>query len=218
MDEPDELTVEEKREKLRKSLLVASLDNTFENFDPVKGTEVALETLRELSEGSTPWQMVLLYGGVGNGKTHLCEALAIALYKRGLFSRVLTMSSIMRVLKESMHAGALGSYDALLEMYCNTDRLIIDELGGGSSGSEWEWGQLEEIIVFRYRENLAGRRLLTVLSTNLDIEEDKKNPKIPFIPMRIVSRFRDPDVGRVVLNEGEDYRGLKSEEVSDNIC
>jgi len=29
------------------------------------------------------------------------------------------------------------------------------------------------------------------------------------LEVRIVSRFRDPDKGRMVRNEGDDYRGLK---------
>ena len=40
--EPVELTLEEKKEELRKSLGVSSLDNTFENFKPVAGTKEAL--------------------------------------------------------------------------------------------------------------------------------------------------------------------------------
>ncbi|MBA7590759.1 hypothetical protein ES708_32896 [subsurface metagenome] len=68
-------------------------------------------------------------------------------------------------------------------------------MGIGGSGSEWELGQLEEIIAIRYRE-----RLFTILTTNRDLTE---------LPERVVSRFKDPDVGRVVLNDGADYRRRK---------
>ena len=44
-----------------------------------------------------------------------------------------------------------------------------------------------------------------------NIEPDPDYPKIPFIPERIVSRFRDPEKGRLVLNQGEDYRPQKGE-------
>lgn len=47
----------------------------------------------------------------------------------------------------------------------------------------------------RYREHL-----FTIMTTNRDLTE---------LPERIVSRFRDPDVGMVVLNEGADYRRLQ---------
>jgi len=190
--EEGELTLEEKREELRKSLGLSSLENTFENFKPVTGTEKALATFKALASSKAKWKMLLCYGGVGNGKTHLCEATAIALYKRGAFCRVLTMARIMRTLKECMNPGSLTAYEEMMDRYCRYSHLIVDDVGMGGSGSEWEWGQLEEIIVVRYRE-----RLFTILTTNRDLTE---------LPERIVSRFKDPDVGRVVLNQGDDYR------------
>jgi len=194
--EPEsELTLEEQREQLRRSLGVASLENTFENFKPVAGTQKALAAFKALASGKAKWSMLLIYGGVGNGKTHLCEAMTIALYKRGIFCRVLSMSWIMRSLKNSMRHAAFMSYDEKLDILCYQEHLIIDDVGMGGSGSDWEFGQLEEIIVVRYRE-----RLFTILTTNKDLTE---------LPERVVSRFRDPDVGRVVLNEGADYRRLK---------
>lgn len=192
--EPGELTLEEKREELRKSLGVSSLGNTFENFRSVAGTEKALAAFKALALGKTKWKMLLCYG-VGNGKSHLCEATAIALYKRGVFCRVMTMTRMMRALKESMGPDAFIHFDKLLDRYCYTKHLIIDDVGMGGSGSEWEYGQLEEIVVVRYRE-----RLFTIMTTNRDLTE---------LPERIASRFRDSDVGIVVLNQGEDYRRQK---------
>ena len=187
---------EEKREELRKSLGVTNLENTFENFKPVPGTGKALAVFKAQASGKTKWKMLLCYGGVGNGKTHLCEATAIALYKRDLFCRVTTMARIMGALKECMGADRHISFEELQRNYCYAERLIIDDVGMGGSGSEWEYGQLEEIIVVRYREHL-----FTILTTNRDVTE---------LPERVVSRFRDPDVGRVVLNSGEDFRRLKA--------
>jgi len=174
---------------------VSSLENTFDNFKPTQGTGMAFAAFRQLASGETEWRMLLCYGGVGNGKTHLCEATAIALYKRGFFCRVMTMARIMRALKECMRPDSLTAYDELIDRYCRCERLIVDDVGMGGSGSEWEFGQLEEIVVVRYRE-----RLFTILTTNRDLTE---------LPERIVSRFRDHDIGRVVLNSGEDYRRLK---------
>lgn len=193
--EISEFTLEERREQLRNSLCISSLNNTFSNFKPVKGTREALAAFRALSSGKTEWQMLLCYGGVGNGKTHLCEATAIELYKRGIFCRVLTMAGIMRVLKNAMRHDSLTPFDDILDRLCRCSSLVIDDVGMGGSGSDWEFGQLEEIIIVRYRE-----RLFTILTTNRDLDE---------LPERVVSRFHDPDVGRVVLNEGADYRRLK---------
>lgn len=190
-----EPTLEQKKETLRKALGVSSLENTFEFFYPVKGTQKALAAFKSLAYGKTNRPMLLCYGGVGNGKTHLCEATAIAMYKRDLFVRVCTMSNIMMALKSNMNKKAWPGYDWLITSYCVAERLIIDDVGMGGSGSSWEWGQLEDIMIARYKE-----RLFTIFTTNLDITE---------LPERIVSRFSDPDVGTVVLNKGEDYRRLK---------
>ena len=183
-----EPTIEEKRESLRKELGVSSLENTFDNFSPVKGTAKALTAFKELAYGKTDRVMLLCYGGVGNGKTHLSEATAIAMYKRGLFVRVMTMSNMMITLKSYIKNKEPPTFDWLLSSYCVADRLIIDDI----DGTQWEFEQLEKIVRLRYHE-----RLFTIFTTNLDISE---------LPGRILSRFLDPEVGSVVLNSGSDYR------------
>lgn len=186
-----EPTLEERKEQLKESLCVASLENTFESFKPMPGTEKALAAFKALVSGETEWKMLLCYGGVGNGKTHLCEATAIALYKKRLFCRVLPMDRMMGALKECIGPERQNSLEELRHNYCYADRLIIDDV----DGTDWEFEQLEKIIRMRYRENL-----FTILTTNRDISE---------LPQRILSRFLDPDIGRVVLNQGDDYRRLK---------
>ena len=158
------------------------------------GTQESLAAFKALASGETSWNMLMCYGGFGNGKTHLCEATAIALYKRHIFCRVLTMDRIMAALKGCMEPEHYISLEELVSNYCYAERLIIDEV----CGTIWEFEQLEKIIRFRY-----WARLFTILTTNRDLDE---------LPERIVSRFQDSDVGRLVLNEGEDYRRLKGED------
>lgn len=171
---------------------MSSLSHTFENFKPVKGTEKTLAAFKALASGKTEWKLLLCYGGVGNGKTHLCEATTLELYKRGIICRVLSMATIMRALKSCMGSEPAHDYNEVLNRYCHSPHLIIDDVGMGGSGSEWQYGQLEEIVVARYRDCL-----FTIITTNRDISE---------LPERIVSRFREQGVGKVVLNEGPDYR------------
>ena len=181
---------------------MSSLDSTFENFKPVAGTKEALAAFKALATCKTSWNMLLCYGGVGNGKTHLCEAVVIELYKQGIHCRVLTMAEIMRSLKAAIEHDKHGNegkpwtpYAHLLNDFGTRDYLIIDDVGMGGGGSDFDKDRLEEIIVARYRENL-----FTIMTTN----------RLPAdLEVRIVSRFRDPDKGRMVRNEGDDYRGLK---------
>ena len=139
--------------------------------------------------------MLLVYGGVGNGKTYLLEALSIELHNIGIYAPVIIWSELMRTFKKGMNRRPepyAKTYDELFEIYLKMKYLILDDVGMGSSGSDWEWGQLEEIVNYRYRE-----RLPTIIATNKDLLE---------LPERIVSRFGDPEAGVIVLNEGRDYR------------
>lgn len=138
--------------------------------------------------------MLLVCGGLGNGKTYLCEALAIALYRKGERCPVNLWSELRRQLLQAMHRPKPGKmdYDDLFESIRRRERLIIDDIGMGSKGTDWEVAEIEDIINYRYRE-----RLFTVLTTNRTLEE---------LPERVVSRFFDPEVSEVVINEGKDYR------------
>ena len=148
--------------------------------------------------------MLLCYGGVGNGKTHLCRALVNEFKKRGKHCGYSTWPSVIRNLKRAMFRSEYkDEYDLLFSRYQRAERIVLDDVGMGGTNSNWEWGELEEIINYRY-EN----RLLTVVTTNLDIKPSD-NEKIPYIPERIVSRFGDAATSRKVLNSAEDYRPRK---------
>jgi DNA replication protein DnaC len=190
---PDQKTSEPLEEALRRDLRVGSLSHTFENFQHVAGSDMAYKAFLALATRPEVKPMLLCYGGTGNGKTYLCEALVIGLYLQGQFTRLFCWSEIMSWIYKAMKPeNGLPSVDTLIEGYCKAKKLIIDDVGMGSSGSAYEWGCLEQIIGYRYRE-----RLFTVLTTNLDIKA---------LPERIVSRFCDPQVGHLVLNEAEDFR------------
>lgn len=181
--------------------------NTFDNFKPVKGTEKALRLFKELADGAS-WFMLLCGGGVGSGKSHLCEALAGELMKQGKYCRVHEWPSVARNLKRAMHSEFRDAYDELFERYQKADYLILDDVGMGGTGSSWEWGELEEIINYRY-----NHELLTVVTTNLDLMPNPQNPNIQCLPPRIVSRFSDAIKSRKVANRAGDYRPLKGKDV-----
>jgi DNA replication protein DnaC len=180
-------------EQMRRDLRVSSVDHTFENFKHLPGTDMAHKAFLTMATRDDARPMLLCYGGVGNGKTFLCEALVLELYKREQFTRLFTFSEILSWLHKAMRPeNGLPSVDVLVEGYCRAKRLVIDDVGMGGTGSAWEWGILEQIVGHRYRE-----RLFTVLTTNQDIKA---------LPERIFSRFCDPETSYVVLNEGGDYR------------
>ena len=156
------------------------------------GTELALAAFKAVLDG--PEYMLLCYGGVGNGKTHLCEAAAIELYKRGKFCRVMKMPEMLSTLRQTIN-NPEKDYDVILGNYCYAERLIVDDIGAGGSDSDFGDRVLERIVVARY-----GRQLFTIMTSNREIGE---------LPERVKSRFEDAVTSYLVLNEGEDYRRIK---------
>lgn len=165
---------------------------TFENFRELPGTELALRSIKKVIEGHRP--IVLIYGGVGNGKTHLLHAAAIELFNRGYFARVYLYADMLNTLKKSINSES-NNYGEILDRYCFAERLIIDDIGAAGTDTEFSDRILENIICTRY-----GRELLTIMSTNRDINS---------FPERVVSRLKDKVVCFLVENTGRDYRPLR---------
>lgn len=174
------------------------MDSTFDNFNVENGTEDAYMAAKLISTLSTPWRMLLIYGGWGNGKTHLLEAIALALWDRGIESRVQVFPDFIASLKNTFDKASDSrdnTFENIIKRLCEMPYLLMDDVGAAGSFTKWSLDQLERIILTRYRENL-----FTVITTNIDY---------PDIPRFIISRFSDTSKGRVVLNKGEDYRPKK---------
>jgi len=172
---------------------MVNLNNTFENFKPEPGTELAKKAVMNVIEG--PRFMLMLYGGAGNGKTHLLHAASIELYKRGLFARVMDFRDMLSYLKSAIE-NPEKNYAEILAGYCFADRLILDDIGVGEKQSyDFCDRILDTIVCTRY-----GRELLTIMVTNRDIDT---------LPERVLSRLKDKTTSYLVLNSGEDYRPKK---------
>lgn len=189
------------KESLRLALNLTSWESTFENFRQLKGTREALLAFRMMASRKASWHMLLCYGSAGCGKTHLCEALSIELLKSGIRVRVNEWPTLIRYFKQKMHGEYPGEYDELFDRYCKLPWLILDDVGMGGIGSTWEWGEFDELINYRYRNNLP-----TVITTNLDIKK---------LPDRAISRFRDAIKSHITLNEAADFRPLKGKKAKD---
>jgi len=184
---------------------------TFDNFDHEPGTEDTYRAFRQMATGKY-FSFLLSYGGVGNGKSHLLEALAYSLRESGKKAKVIIFSMLLSSLAFSASCDRRRSNEGKpwipledrLNGYSRMPYLLIDDYGMGNVKTGWEAdrdaGWFERIIVARYRAALEGDRLYTVMTTNLDLDK---------IPERIVSRFDDAIVGKMVANDGDDYRPKK---------
>lgn len=168
---------------------VSPRHQSFETFDRrIEGVKETYNAFYELAHGQTELPFLLVYGGVGNGKSHFCSAATIVLNRRGIDARLFTVADLMAKLKDSISTGTIEQEIKHLK---EVPALVLDDLGV-EYGSSWEMAKIEEIIDARYRN-----QLITVLTTNRDLDQ---------LPERVVSRFCDPETSRCVLNSAKDYR------------
>lgn len=176
---------------------ISTFNHTFEAFKVSKETQTAVNLLKSVSEGKTNKKFILIYGTTGCGKTHVIEATIIAWAKLGKFTRYSTFSDIARSLKSALRKSS-DNYERMFKRYCDAERLVVDDIGMGTTESRFEISDLEDIIDNRYRKRYyPGLNLVTILASNKDIKE---------IPDRVVSRCYDPEFGAVVYMGDRDYR------------
>ena len=174
---------------------VVNINHTFESLNIVQGFSAPMELVKKMASGDASWNMLLICGRSGNGKTHLCEAVIIEMHKQGVWCYRKKWSDIIRYFKAGFQQNLnMGEqrYDDRFHNIRKITRLLIDDVGMGSTGGNWEWGELEDIVDFRLENNL-----FTIITTNLDLKE---------IPPRIISRFKDGGKARLIVNEALDYR------------
>ena len=165
---------------------------TFKNFKMMPGVKATYQAFKALADGEAAFRLLLAYGGVGNGKTHLCNALARELHAAGIPTQYYAAPDMFSMLRQGINNHTV---DNQVEKLKNIDALIIDDFKVENFTMNWEAPKLEEIIDARYREIR-----LTVLVVNQDLDK---------IPERVMSRFFEPDIGKVVLNDAVDYRTLR---------
>jgi len=162
--------------------------HTFESFSELSGTEKCLRCAKELVSPLSPLLWLLIYGGVGNGKTHLLHAIQHETAKQGGGAYYNTVASFMTDYWAAVQADRGADFIKQAQSY---SFLILDDWKP-EQGTDSQKARLEEILTYRYE-----RRLPVAMATNRDVME---------LPERLRSRFLDREISRAVLNEGADYR------------
>jgi len=120
----------------------------------------------EQSFYTNPNKGLVIYGGVGVGKTFILAALARKFLLRGISVRFVDFFQLVTEIRASYTLKQ--SEKALIEPLMNVDILIIDELGKGRN-NEFELTILDQIIMGRYNQNK-----ILLASTNYPLEADKE--------------------------------------------
>ena len=101
---------------------------TFETFVEGKSNELAkAAALQVASNSGNSYNPLLLYGGVGLGKTHLMQAVGNELLKRKPDAHVVYLHS-QRFVQDMVKALQQGTMQEFMQYYRSVDALLIDDI------------------------------------------------------------------------------------------
>jgi DNA replication protein DnaC len=183
-------------------------EQTFENFKTTldgqmdRGLQLCHDAALAFAESRDGW--LVFHGSYGNGKSHLCAAVANRLREHGKACIFVSMPDLTKSLKDLMDDDFARSvnqtYGQRLSKYQTAPVLILDDIHA-EKVSDWSEGVLFEIVDYRYRN-----RLPTVFATNLDpLDKGEFDP-------RIISRWSDVELSIIIANNAPDYRQRSMEE------
>ena len=105
-----------------------SRDFTFESFVEGKSNELARAAATQVADNAgRSYNPLLLYGGVGLGKTHLMHAVGNALLQKNPNANILYLHS-QRFVQNMVKALQSGTMDQFMKLYRTVDALLIDDI------------------------------------------------------------------------------------------
>lgn len=140
------------------------MNRTFGNFE-VRRDPTAYQQCLAYAERESLFRDkrngLLIFGGIGSGKTHLAAAIANQMIDRGIPSLFATFSSHLEHIREEFDHTGQKKY---LSMMKNTPMLVIDDLGK-EKRSDWTQQVLYDVINYRYEHLLP-----IIITSNFDAD------------------------------------------------
>ncbi len=159
-------------------LLELNKDFTFDSFVEGSSNEMARAAAVQVSEniGGTSYNPLLLYGGVGLGKTHLMHAVGNSIVERHPQLKVAYMYS-QRFMEDMVRAIEHGTMSDFTQYYRSVDVLLMDDIQFLAKGSK---SQEEFFHVFNRLQENSRQIVLTC---------DRYPKEIQGLEERLESRF-----------------------------
>lgn len=132
---------------------------TFDNFDLREGTQDGLEAVGHFVRAIGGFNICVLVGAPGSGKSHLMEAAARVCLEQGETVRLEYVPDMLQAMRGSYGGGE--DLSAMLDYYNGVNVLILDDLGL-EKASDWVVERLTSLVDHRYRH---GGRLLVTTNT-----------------------------------------------------
>jgi len=161
------------------------------------GTAAMLAAAREFV--AQPSRMLTLWGGAGNAKTLILQAVVNECIERGVMAVYVTMLDLLEYIREAYQEGQEGRYGSAwsrMDRVTAVPVLAIDEVDK-IKATEWAIERETAILDKRYRLGLA-RHVGTLLAMNTNPDR---------LPEWISSRLADGR-NRIVHNDDPDMRRL----------
>lgn len=171
------------------------LSASFDNFSMRQGAEKAFKAAKYYAEHFEEFgaESLLLWGDVGNGKTHLAAAVHNYLIAQGKTVVFISMPELLGKIRATFNKNNNESEHQIMKALMICDLLIIDDLGA-EKPSDWV---LE--TVFQIFDGRSRRQKPLMATSNL-------NPKD--LPDQIGKRIPDRliEMSQPIKNEATSYR------------
>ncbi len=146
------------------------LEMSFEDVTWNEHQVQAVETLRRLTSANPPSGFVLLSGHFGVGKTHMLCATVNLARRVGRTAVYMTAEELLDRLRQGYDPEAPEGFDVLWRRVSDADVLAIDEVDRINATS-WAKAKMFQLLDDRYERHLYGPGALTVMATNVAVED-----------------------------------------------
>lgn len=164
---------------------------TFDNFIQGNGNETAVVSAMNVAQQikNSQYNPLLIFGGVGLGKTHLVSAIGNYVFEEGSAENILYLTSDIFV-KQIVNNIKTGKIDEYKEYLITKDLIIIDDI---QFFARKEKSQEELFHIFNYIYNNNGQIVLTSDFHPNDIHQLDERLKSRF-KMGLITDVRPPDL------------------------